>query len=98
MNQNILQIPLDKNLKYLGPFHTEFKEGNELTLDWEVISTPLIEGVTLAVYNREIASVLFNDADIEFLWNQDTRDLIANFENLSIFEFFSAMIQNNSKL
>ena len=93
MNHNILQIPLNKNSEYLGPFHTEFKEGNELTLDWEVISAPLIQGLTLAVYNREIASILVNDADIEFFWNEDTRNLIANFENLSMVEFFSAMIQ-----
>lgn len=96
MNQNILQIPLDKNTKYFGPFHTELKEGNELTLDWEVITTTLIDGLKLAVYNRDIASILVNDVDIEFLWNDETRNLLANFENLSFVEFFSAVIRYKS--
>lgn len=69
------------------------KKGNELTPDWEVISTPLIKGLKLAVYNRDIASILVNGADIEFLWNHDTRLLIANFENLIFVDFFSAMIK-----
>lgn len=96
MNQNILRIPLDKKSKYNGPLHKEFKVGNELTPDWEVISTSLIDGVKFAVYYREIASVLFNGMDIEFLWNEDTRNLLSEFEDLKVVDFFREVIRHRS--
>lgn len=94
MKQEILKIPLDKGTKYIGPFDIEFKPGNELTNNWEVIRVSLLQGLQLAVYNRDLASILINDADIEFLWNQETRSIIANYENLSFVDFFSAVIQH----
>lgn len=90
----ILQIPLEKGSKYKGPFDVEFKPGNLLTNDWEVVTVPLHHGLNLAVYNRDLASILINDADIEFLWNQETRSIIANYENLSFVEFFNAVLQH----
>lgn len=98
MNQDILQIPIDKSTKYFGPFHTEFIAGNKLTPDWEVITTSLIDGLKLAVYNRDIVSILFNEVDIEFLWNYETRNLLANYENISFVEFFSTVIRNKWNL
>lgn len=94
MIQEILNIPLNRGTKYLGPFDIEFKEGNKHTNDWEVIRVPLLPGLKLAVYNRDLASILINDADIEFLWNRETRNIIANYENLSFVEFFNAVIQH----
>lgn len=94
MNQKILKIPLNRETKYIGPFDIEFKAGNELTNDWEVIRVPLLPGLQLAVYNRDLASILTNDVDIEFLWNQETRSIIANYEKLSFVEFFEAVIQH----
>ena len=91
MKQEILKIPLDRGTKYIGPFDIEFKAGNELTNDWEVIRVPLLPGLQLAVFNRDLASILINDADIEFLWNQETRSVIANYEKLSFMEFFKAV-------
>lgn len=76
------------------PFDVKFKPGNLLTNDWEVITVPLLHGLNLAVYNRDLASILINDADIEFLWNQETRSIIANYEKLSFVEFFEAVIQH----
>lgn len=94
MKQEILKIPLDRGTKYIGPFDIEFKAGNELTNDWEVIRVPLFPGLQLAVYNRDLASILINDADIEFLWNKETQYLIANYEKLTFVEFFEAVIQH----
>lgn len=94
MNHDILQIPIDKSIKYYGPLHREFKAGNKLTLDWEVITTSLINGLNLAVYNRDIVSILFHDVDIEFMWNEETRRLLAKYEDVSFVEFFSTVIRN----
>ena len=92
--KEILQIPLEMGTMYMGPFDIEFKQGNELTNDWEVIRVPLLPGLQLAVYNRDLASILINDADIEFLWNRETRNIIANYGNLSFIEFFNAVIKH----
>lgn len=94
MNQDILQIPIDKHTQYVGPFHTEFKAGDQLTPDWEVITTSLLDGLKLAVYNRDIVSILFHDVDIEFNWNDETRRLLANYEEINFVEFFSTVIRN----
>jgi len=94
MKQEILKIPLDKGAKYLGPFDIESKPGNELTNEWEVISVTLLPGLQLAVYNRDLASILVNGADIEFLWNAEIRNVMANYENLSFVELLNAVIHH----
>jgi len=98
MKQNILMIPIENGPKYTGPFVVESKPGDRLTNDWEVITAPLLDGVKLAVYNRDIASILINNIDIEFQWNQETRILLANYENVSFIEFIQAIKQNTTQI
>jgi hypothetical protein len=94
MKQEILLIPTMKDEKYIGTLDVEFKAGNNTTNDWEVIRVPLLDGVKLAIFNRDIVSILVNGIDIEFQWNQETRSILADYRNLSFLELFNTIYNN----
>ncbi|MEK4031023.1 hypothetical protein MKZ02_21105 [Pseudobacillus sp. FSL P4-0506] len=68
----------------------EIQPGETIT----ILHVPIIPGVTVKIYDAEVAELSIGKMDIMFAWNDETRDMIENIDDFEAIELLALLAEH----